>query len=812
MPTPTIPTSYPLVRGGRQIAIAKIPDEFTIRTAPAVDNQALSRAFNCEVREKMGQQQLSLLSVPASYLDSAMERLRAQSEVTFASHVYALEQDPVARIYLTDEITLEFLEHTPQESIEAMMEEHGLGYVRQITGPARSYVFRLTSQAQANPLKLAYELHQRAEVANCEANVAIRAQHFYTPSDPLFREQWHLYNNGGLQLSQGSHVDATHAWDITRGSRSVVVAIADDSVDLRHRDFSGTGKIVAPCDFQGADFNPAPELDTDNHGTACAGVAVAEENGEGVVGAAPGCALMPIRTSGIIDDNSIEAVFDWAASKGAAVISNSWGASGINFPLSTRQRLALEKAATQGRNGKGCVICFAAGNANRPISGMVEERGWPGGMLEGPTFWYNGFAAVPFVIAVAACTSLNKKSAYSNWGEAVSVCAPSNNGHPGIGDTYTYPRIGSSFPGRGIYTTDRVGPAGYDSSDFTANFGGTSSACPLVAGVAALVISANPELTASEVKEILESTADKIIDTDTDPQLGNTFGAYDENGHSMWFGYGKVNAFAAVAEARRRLGTGTNEPRTFNGQSTPGMSIPDNDYQGVSDAIQVGEQGILSAAEVQVQISHSYIGDLRVSLVTPSGKAAALHDKEGGGKDNLSRTYSTADTPALSALSGEFTEGNWTLLVQDLAPRDTGRLEAWALKLQFTPANLLKLQEQPGITIPDNQPEGIRRDLDTTAEGLVKKARLSVDISHTFISDLQVILRSPAGTEILLHNRTGGDSDNLVRTYDMSNTPALAQLVGQSVKGTWSLLARDLANRDIGKLNAWELLLETAPS
>ena len=115
------------------------------------------------------------------------------------------------------------------------------------------------------------------------------------------------------------------AWDITRGVRSIVVAIMDDSVDLNHPDFQGVGKLVAPRDFKDNDFIPLPGDAEDNHGTACAGVAVAEETGAGAVGVAPGCALMPIRTTGFLDDDTIEDLFSWAIEHGAAVISCSWG-------------------------------------------------------------------------------------------------------------------------------------------------------------------------------------------------------------------------------------------------------------------------------------------------------------------------------------------------------------------------------------------------------------------------------------------------------------------------------------------------------
>jgi subtilisin family serine protease len=140
---------------------------------------------------------------------------------------------------------------------------------------------------------------------------------------------------------------------------------------------------------------------------------------------------MPLRTTGFLDDESIEQLFEWAIQNGASVISCSWGPAAVYFPLSLRQRAALTRAATIGRDRKGCVIVFAAGNANRPISGTINEQGWPNNLLKGPTQWLGGFTVHPDVITVSACTSLSKKSAYSNWGN-VTISAPSNNAPPGM--------------------------------------------------------------------------------------------------------------------------------------------------------------------------------------------------------------------------------------------------------------------------------------------------------------------------------------------------------------------------------------------
>ncbi|WP_093471051.1 S8 family serine peptidase [Paenibacillus popilliae] len=134
----------------------------------------------------------------------------------------------------------------------------------------------------------------------------------------------------------------------------------------------------------------------------------------------------------------------------------------------------------------------------------------------------------------------------------MSVCAPSNNFNPMDPKKFA--------PGLGIWTTDNESGGFTLGSRYTGDFGGTSSATPLVAGVAALMLSANPDLRAAEVKTILQLTADKIQDTLPDHN-GNNRGTYDQKGHSEWFGYGKVNAAKAVKEAKRRPG-GVRKPQS----------------------------------------------------------------------------------------------------------------------------------------------------------------------------------------------------------------------------------------------------------
>ena len=126
------------------------------------------------------------------------------------------------------------------------------------------------------------------------------------------------------------------------------------------------------------------------------------------------------------------------------------------------------------------------------------------------------------------------------------------------------------------------------------------------------------------------------------------------------------------------------------------------------------------------------------------------------------------------------------------------------------PQGVVVLEEAPGTHIPDDDPSGIWRSLSTSAAGQVGSVEISVDITHSWIGDLRVSLHSADGTEVMLHNETGRDADDIVTTYTASTTPLLANLSGESISGAWKLHISDHAGQDIGKLNNWKLLIYPA--
>jgi len=618
-------------------------------------------------------------------LEDALAQLRRDPAIIYASHVYQLALSPGTYLYLANQLTVQFAAGTSAHQVARTIHAVGLVGLRALPDTDDTYSATVGPTARKNPLKIANSLCRRDDILLAEPNIIIAIAPDYKPTDDRYADQWSLYHrNSAPDLDRSAHVDAEKAWDITRGSRSVTIAITDDGFDLNHPDLQGSGKIIAPKDLKNKDGLPTPAKHYENHGTAVAGVALAEETGSGIVGIAPGCSLMPIQTTGYLDDYSIEQLFDWATNNGADVISCSWSPAAVYFSLSRRISSAINRAATKGRNGKGCVILFSAGNANRPLEGSVEESGWLRNILKGATAWLSGFAIHPDVITVSASTSLNKKAAYSNWGKHISVAAPSNNAPPNMslseGTFDTGPPIRTRLVGRSVLTSDRLGEDGYTRSDFT-GFGGTSSACPLVAGIVGLMLSANPDLTAREVKRLLQDTTDKILDPDPDPQLGQTHGAYDSKGHSLWFGYGKVNAYRAVKAAKEKALSDRTLRNSITTANQTVTDIPDANPRGLFSTINISTDAPLQDIKVYIQAEHDFLGDVSFTLHSPSREKVLIQGRTLGRQTRLQRTYSLVSTPSLRQLLNTSVRGRWQLQVIDHSPGSVGKLKKWELVL-----------------------------------------------------------------------------------------------------------------------------------
>jgi M6 family metalloprotease-like protein len=250
--------------------------------------------------------------------------------------------------------------------------------------------------------------------------------------------------------------------------------------------------------------------------------------------------------------------------------------------------------------------------------------------------------------------------------------------------------------------------------------------------------------------------------------------------------------------------------RVATGEAAPGLDIPDNNSTGVASAIALNQAGVARRIKAGIGITHTFIGDLEVELVSPSGDKALIHNRQGGNQDNIGQTYDSAANPALAALTGKPAAGKWELRVRDVDRQDVGKLDRWNIEIELdgTGNQVERHEVEPNLNIPDKDAAGISSTLAFANQGTTRQVKLVVQIEHTFISDLRVELFSPSGRRALLHAQTGGDADNLSLTLDSSApASALLPLVGQPVQGNWILRVADLVGQDVGKLKKWSLEL-----
>ncbi|HRI59922.1 MAG TPA: S8 family serine peptidase, partial [Saprospiraceae bacterium] len=449
--------------------------------------------------------------------DETRVTLNQEDNIKFAGRVLQDAESGEVMLY-TENFFVKFKDDISEKDCLAIIEKYQLKIKNKLPFAANSWFVEAVAGTGLKVFEIAEKLLKEKEVEFCHPELIQERR--YKGIHPL---QWHLAKTtiGGKTVD--AHVNIEKAWQRTRG-KGVTIAVIDDGVEIDHPEFAG--RIVHPFDATENNNNPRPKSKDDNHGTSCAGMACAAGLNDGASGVAPEAQLMPSRLRSGLGSMAEANAFAWAADKGADVISCSWGPTDGEWwnpgdavhnrltMLPDSTRLAMDYALTKGRGGKGCVILFAAGNGNEDTKN-------------------DGYASYPGVIAVAACNDTGRRSVYSDFGEAVWVSFPS-------GDFGYKPFQHPAPISQGLRTTDRLSKEGYDPSDYTNTFGGTSGACPGAAGTVALILAINPNLTQPQVKDLLRTSCQRI---DT------AGGEYDAQGHSIWYGYGRVDAGLAVENA-----------------------------------------------------------------------------------------------------------------------------------------------------------------------------------------------------------------------------------------------------------------------
>ncbi len=264
--------------------------------------------------------------------------------------------------------------------------------------------------------------------------------------------------------------------------------------------------------------------------------------------------------------------------------------------------------------------------------------------------------------------------------------------------------------------------------------------------------------------------------------------------------------YAAVKNAWAAVGIG--EPADMFGiirkESSPYLAISDNQAAGVESVIHIEEEGLIKDIYVGIAIEHTYVGDLRVVLNSPLGESVVLHDRQGGSSDDIIKAYSLDSYHHLSVFAGDSVKGDWTLSVSDHARVDTGKLMFWELEFSIQKVEKKELTKEatPNQQIPDKDPGGAESLIEVQESGRIVKMEIPVDISHTWIGDLRVLLVSPSGIEITLHDQTGRSRNDIKKVYTTTDEPMLA-LLGSEIQGVWKLKVVDTYSKDTGTLNSW---------
>jgi len=468
----------------------------------------------------------------------------------------------------------------------------------------------------------------RADPSVSAVSLDWRAYPAAVPNDPLYSDQWghnntgqmlsydwgtHSHENGSPVGTPGFDSHAQEAWDQSQGygNSGVVIAILDSGVDIDHPDLN----LVTGYDFGDDDSNPDDNSSSPGHGTACAGVAAGDgNNGIGVSGIAGNCSIMPLKVAdsgGSMYFSSIQNALYYAADNGADIASMSFSAD-IGSDAAT-------DAALQYAYNAGVTLMAATSNDNQ------SHIHYP--------------ANNQYVMGIGAASPCGDRKRSSSSSLEVNPGVDTDpNGYTCDGERWWGSNYGSTNQDGAdavdiiaptiMPTTDIGGSGGYDPSDYSMWFNGTSCATPYAAGCAALVISANPTYTPAQVRDALVSTATDVVNVESG------------NGWDRYSGYGMVNIDAALG------GGGPVAPTAaFSGAPTSGTYPLTVDFADESAGAPTSWSWTFGDGGTSTQQNPSYtynaMGTYDVSLAVTNAQ----------GSDSLTKTgYITVTEPGVTTL------------------------------------------------------------------------------------------------------------------------------------------------------------------
>lgn len=572
---------------------------------------------------------------PVATTETLKERLAAISSPNGVSPVAyrnGANQSPEGRAIITSRIRAQ----VPREQAERLASEHGLRIVEFPTYAPEWVIFDA-----ANPIDALEKIGGvRTETGVDSADILVTREYVLMdmPNDPLVGDQWYLKRSNGAAAGTDINVEDVWKYNETGGIRGVGVniGIIDTGTQTNHPDFVGNINTEIDWDYFSGDADPSPVYSYEEHGTAVSGVAAARgNNGLGVSGVAPEATIVALRLLGerrtpLTDDQIAGALAH--RNDIIQIKNNSWGSNMPFYTLEPLEAAALKNSVVTGRGGKGTIFTFAAGN-----SGDEEDSAN-----------YSELTSSIYTIAVGATDSRGRRAYYSEPGANLVITAPSN-----------------GFQGSlGITTTDQTGADGYNQTpgvdgNYTDDFSGTSSSCPVISGVIALMLEANPDLGWRDVQDILIRTATRFNPT-ADGWLTNAAGLHFNND----YGAGLVDATAAVNMAAGRATTlDYLAPQQTAVSSQIGINqlIRNNASAGTIVEFEMPTSNLITEhVTLKVDITHNARGELEIFLISPSGTESHLAVTRSDLDDNYENyTFSTVQN------WGENSSGVWTLRVAD---------------------------------------------------------------------------------------------------------------------------------------------------
>lgn len=492
------------------------------------------------------------------------------------------------------------------------------------------------------------------------------------PTDDLFSEQWHLRNTtpGLLDLNL-TKVWNSEGQDYT--GAGVYVAVMDDGLQRTHHDLDANYSRARDWDFRDNDTDPSPAAG-DDHGTAVAGIIGANRDGEGTVGVAYNSTLFGFRVGEFINDSLVENMTDaanYASGVGGGgnyqadvmnmsygtMYSGNWFDSALDSGLMDDLNDAFDDGAAQGRGGLGTIYVKSAGNS-RSIDHDANASSWN---------------ANKHTISVAAVDQDGFVSSYSTHGANLLVSA-----------------FGSPLAGE-VVTTDRTGTDGYNAvapnEDYTFGFNGTSAAAPMVSGVVALMLEANPDLGWRDVQEILAYSARHVGSDVGNGTAGNEEYAWQFNNADDWnggglhfsrdYGFGLVDALAAVRLAE----TWGDQSETSANDAVAYQDFFSWNHAETLDGIpNFGNSWLTSGTEsyhwtetTNVRIEHvtieidfetTNLDDFEFTLISPDGTSFQVIN-DIGGSNGFGVGGGDRWTFTTNAFWGEESAGDWTITLTD---------------------------------------------------------------------------------------------------------------------------------------------------